>query len=133
MTEINDQIWAAPTEFPAVTEIDRGILEAAAQDAANQMILRGHAFLEFSPEDGTRYVVMIVESPTASGVGAPFQFASNMGPVHAWNGTPTVHPEYAAQNFVVDCGRWTATVFALFLNSVSALMHNRNTPSEESK
>lgn len=126
---MNDDIWACPRDFPAVTEVDRHAIGAAAGMAANQLKRDRFAYVALEPDDGTRYEFSIVfvggkhADPLALG-GAPFRFANSFGTLYPWMGTPTVHPDYAAEHYVSDDSPWTATVIALFLNSVAEAMGN---------
>ena len=114
-----------PTEFPAVREVNMATIGEAAATVAAALCEHGHAFVVLTPDDGTRYELLIAETgDTHTGLfsAAPYRFGSSMGPVAAWMGKPTIHPDYARQNYVADGGMWTATVFALFLNRVAELL-----------
>jgi len=121
MSTMSQDIWNNPDQFPAVTELDAGAIDAAAVRAAGMLRERGWAFVVLEPDDGTRYELAIV-TVLDFAVGAPFRFGSSFGALYPWMGEPSVHPDYAKEHFVSNGNPWTATVFALFLNTVAEII-----------
>jgi hypothetical protein len=137
MTTINEDIWANPGTWPAVTEVKQHIIDKAAWHVAHQLADTGSAFTVLEPDDGTRYELAIISAPQPDALfidvdpEITWRFASSMGPLYPWRGNPTIHPDYAAEHYVGNHSMWTATVYALFLNSVSAVMHNQHSNQTE--
>lgn len=120
---MNESIWNDAESFPAVRELDRPYLEHAAEQTALALLSHEYALALIEPGDATRYELAIVTGPQ---IGAPYRFASSFGPLYPWMGNPTIHPDYAEEHYVANRSRWTATVYALFLNEVSTnLRRNR--------
>jgi|GEM_PF-4513034 len=119
---MNDAIWSDPDKFPAVTEVNREVLEFVAAQAHRDLRDTRMAYAILQPDDGTRYEISIVEAPALMTEG-PYVFSSNHGPMNRWLGGYSMDPEYAGQKYVTGKWPWTATVFALFLNSVGELLH----------
>lgn len=120
---MNDRIWGSPDECPAVREINRLTIERSASDAAALLTMHGFVHVTLEPDDGTRYEMVIVAAdPNDRWSSAPYRFSSSMGTVYPWMGNPSIHPDYAQQHYVANGNRWTATVFALFLNTVAEAM-----------
>jgi len=118
---MNDDIWADPVRFPAVTELDREHIERAAIRACLAIADEGWAWVNLQPSDGTVYLIAVIE-----GGAGDYLFASSMGPMAAWSGRDVMHPDYALSHYVTDPqGTWTATVFALFLNALGAELASR--------
>ena len=116
MSTMNDEIWGDPDQFPAVTELDRDHIELVAGNAAFQINGSGSAWSVLQPHDGTRYEMSVMMASTHS----RYIFASSFGPMAPWSGGVAMHPDYALEKYVSDGSKWTATVFALFLNSLGA-------------
>lgn len=117
---MNESIQAAA--YPA-TEIPMSVFTTAATEIHRQMRAMNYAHYNFEPGDGTRYEIVII--PTLLPTGSPYRFASNFAPAYSWNGTPSVHPDYAKEHYVSDGNMWSAVVFALLLNSLAELMATR--------
>ena len=116
MSTMNDAIWGDPEQFPAVTELDRDHIELAAGNAAHKIKGDGNAYVVLEPHDGTRYEMSIMLRRDTG----EFVFSSSMGPMYHWGGHDGTHPAYALEKYVSNGNKWTATVFALFLNSLGA-------------
>ena len=122
MSTMSQDIWNNPDQFPAVTELDAGAIDAAAVRAAAMLRHGGFAYVVLEPGDGTRYELAIVSSTTIVIPGAPYRFGSSFGALWPWMGEPTVHPDYAKEHYVSNGNPWTAIVFALFLNTVAEII-----------
>ena len=118
---MNEIIWSDPKSFPAVTDVVPGIIGSVAQSAASQLGIRHAAYVDLQPGDGTRYELVIIANPDLS-YGAPYRFASQSGPLAPWLGETEMHPDYALEKYVMLGGYWSATVIALFLNTVGDLV-----------
>jgi hypothetical protein len=121
MTTMNEHIWDSPGEFPAAAGLNRAAIEQAAMTAATDLLAKGWSTTALQPDDGTVYRMTIQRSL----VGAPFLVASSFGPTAWWDGKVGIHPDYAEAKYVGDRHFWTATVFALFLNSVGSCLDGR--------
>ena len=120
MSTMSQDIWNNPDQFPAVTELDAGAIDGAALRAALMLRDFRFAFVVLEPDDGTRYELAIV--PSLGIAGAPYRFGSSFGALYPWMGEPSIHPDYAKEHYVSNGNPWTATVFALFLNTVAEII-----------
>lgn len=112
-------------DHPAMREVDRDIITEAGIGAAEALTARGYWHGEFSPGDATRYEFLLAISQRTGG---RYLVSSNFGNLHAWNGTPTIHPDYALSHFIADDSSWTAVVIALFLNATAAELERLTQP-----
>lgn len=104
--------------------VSQSIIDRVAAYFAVLLTAGGHAHVTLEPDDATRYEMIAVRR-NRSQAGPPFIFASSFGAAYPWNGTPTVHPDYATEHYVANGNGWTGVVIALFLNAAAEQLVTR--------
>jgi len=110
--------WTQDHDSPALLpgELNMRYIESAARLFAYRLSEGGGAHVTLGPDDGTRYEFIATKRSGTAPDGPRYMVASSFGPAYPWSGTPTIHPDYAAEKWVHNKNPWTAVVTALFLN-----------------
>jgi hypothetical protein len=114
MTTANDYIFDNANRI--YSPVNRDIIEMVARGMAARLRRDGFAFSRFGPCYSIEYDVTITK---VLGVGAPYLFANNFGPLAPWTGTADLYPPTAAKKYVFEGDNLTAIVLSLFLNAVA--------------
>lgn len=103
--------------------LDHQHIERAAEWAGHALDRAGVAHVVLTPNDGTRYVILVVHTPIWTedhGDTRPreYQFATSFGPVYPWDGQTMSH-DYVLSKWVEDGRLWTAVVLTEFMNALA--------------
>lgn len=98
-------------------------IERAAGWAAHALDRAGVAHIVLTPNDGTRYVILIAHTPIWTEDGSntmprEYQFATSFGTIYPWGGQ-RMHVDYVRSKWVEDDRFWTAVVLTEFMNALA--------------
>lgn len=103
-------------------QLDHAHIAEAALWAANSLDRAGVAHVKLTPNDGTLYQIVVIDTPvwTENGIQAAnqFTFGSSMGTIYPWHGHK-MHFDYVRSKWVADDNLWTAVVFTEFMNALA--------------
>lgn len=108
--------------------LDRDHIMAMANIARNRLEEHGVARVELTPNDGTRYEIVVTDAPLESraftkefGGAYVVSLVNCDGRSYYWNGTP-MHVEYVTVKWAGDGRLWTGVVLTEFLNQLSGFL-----------
>ena len=114
---------SALTYTDIADRLDHEHIERAAKWAEHALDRAGVAHVVLTPNDGTKYVILIVHTPIWTEDGGDtkpreYQFATSFGTVYPWDGQ-TMHVDYVQSKWVADDRFWTAVVLTVFMNALA--------------